>query len=71
MKSTPFTDIIISGVCGSIFSAVLAFYYARLGAAMEQILPAAAKFFIGITVMSFAVLRILAGFSHKKKEKEA
>lgn len=71
VKSTPLTDIIISGVCGSIFSAVLAFYYARLGAAMEQILPAAAKFFIGITIMSFAVLRILAGFSHKKKEKEA
>lgn len=69
LKSTPFTDILISVVCAGIFSVILALCYIRSGAAMSQTVHIALMFFIGIAAAGFAVLRILACFSHKRNDK--
>ena len=68
-KSTPFTDILISVVCAGIFAVVLALCYIRLGATMSQTVHMALIFFIGIAAAGFAVLRILACFSHRRNDK--
>lgn len=66
-KSTPFTDALISIICAGIFAVVLAVYYIKLGAAMSQTVHSALIFFVGIAITGFAVLRILAYFSHRRK----
>lgn len=68
-KSTPFTDALISVICAGIFSVALAICYIRLGAAMPQTVHSALIFFVGIAVVAFVVLRILAYFSHRRKMK--
>lgn len=68
-KSTPFTDALISVICAGIFSVALAICYIRLGAAMSQTVHIALIFFVGIAVVGFVVLRILAYFSHRRKMK--
>lgn len=66
-KSTLFTDFLISVVCSGIFTVILAFCYIRLGAAMSQTVHIVIAFFIGIAIVSFVVLRILAKFSRRRK----
>lgn len=66
-KSTPFTDALISVICAGIFAAALTFIYIRLGATRSQTLYGALIFFVVISAAGFAVLRILARFSHRRK----
>lgn len=66
-KSTLFTDFLISVVCAGIFTVILAFCYIRLGATMSQTVHIVILFFIGIAIVGFAVLRILAKFSRRRK----
>lgn len=66
-KSTLFTDALISVICAGIFAVVLAVRYIRLGAAMSQMVHIALIFFVGIAGAGFTILRILAYFSHKRK----
>lgn len=66
-KSTLFTDFLISVVCAGIFTVILALCYIKLGATMSQAVHIAILFFVGIAIVGFVVLRILAKFSHRKK----
>lgn len=66
-KSTPFTDILVAVVCAGAFAVVLAICYIRLGAAMSQAVHSALIFFVGIAIVGFGILRILAYFSRKRK----
>lgn len=66
---SPFTDAVISIICATIFTIALAIYYAKMGADISQIVYVALIFFIGISIVGFAVLRFLAYFSHKRKNK--
>lgn len=68
-KSTPFADALIAVVCAGVFAAVLAICYIRLGAVTSQVVHSALAFFVGIAIVGFGVLRILAYFSHKRKDK--
>lgn len=68
-KSTPFKDILISVMCSGVFTVVLILCYIRLGAGTSQIVRIAIMFFVGITIVGFALLRILAYCSHKRKVK--
>ena len=65
-KSTPLKDILISVVCSGIFTVALVFCYIRLGAEAAQTAYIASIFFVGITLIGFGVLRILAYCNHKK-----
>ncbi len=66
-KSAPFTDAMISVICAGIFTVVLAIYYIKSGADISQIVHIILIFFVGIAVIGFAVLRMLAHFSHTRK----
>lgn len=68
-KSAPFTDVLIAVVCAGAFAIALAIYYIRLGAATSKAVHSALIFFAGITIVNFGVLRILAYFSYKRKDK--
>lgn len=68
-KNNPFKDFLISVVCSGIFTVVLVACYTRLGAKMSQIVHISIPFFIGIAVLGFAVLRILAHCNFDRKEK--
>lgn len=68
-KSTPFKDILISVVCSALFTAALIFCYIRLGAETSRIVHIAVVFFVGIAIVGFVLLRILAFCNHKRKVK--
>lgn len=68
-KNTPFTDAVISIICASIFSVLLAVTYLKLGVPMSKIIQTVLLFFTGISAVGFLVLRILAGLSQKRKNK--
>ena len=68
-KSAPFTDVLIAVVCAGAFAIALAICYIRLGAATSKAVHSALIFFAGITIVNFGVLRILAYFSYKRKDK--
>lgn len=69
LKKSPFTDAVISIICAIIFTIALAVYYVKMGADVSQIVYVALIFFIGISIVGFGVLRILAYFSYKRKKK--
>lgn len=62
-------DALVSVVCSGIFTVLLVILYIRLGADTEQIVHMAVIFFAGITVLCFAVLKVLAYGSRKRKDK--
>lgn len=68
-KSTPVTDALIGILFAGIFAIALAATYIRLGATTSQAIRIAFIFFVGIAIVGFAVLRILASFSHSRKGK--
>lgn len=68
-KSTPFTDALISVTCAGAFATALAICYIRLGMATSKAVYGALIFFAGIAIVGFGVLRTLAYFSHKRKDK--
>lgn len=68
-KSTPAQDALISVVLSGIFSVAYTFCLIRLGANTTQTVHAAILFFIGIAILSFAILRLLAYINSKRKNK--
>ena len=68
-KSTPFTDALIAMICAGVFAVALAIHYIRLGATTSQAVHSALIFFVGIAIVGFGVLRILACINHKRREK--
>lgn len=68
-KITPFTDAVISIIFAGIFSVCLAVINLKLGASVLKTIESALLFFAGISAVGFLVLRILAGFSQKRKNK--
>lgn len=68
-KNTPFTDALIAVICAGVFAVAFAICYIRLGAATSQAVHSALIFFVGIAIVGFGVLRILAYLSHKRKDK--
>ena len=68
-KSTPLQDALISVVFSSIFSVAFAFCLIQLGANTTQAVHATILFFIGIVILSFAVLRLLTYINGKRKNK--
>lgn len=65
VKSTPIRDAIISVVCAGIFSVIYALCTWKMGADQSQVVKMALLFFIGITILGYGVLRILAHLSRK------
>ena len=65
VKSTPIRDAIISVVCAGIFSVVYALCAWKMGADQSQAVKMALLFFIGITILGYGVLRILAHLGRK------
>ena len=65
VKSTTIRDAIISVVCAGIFSVVYALCAWKMGADQSQAVKMALLFFIGITILGYGVLRILAHLSRK------
>lgn len=68
-KSTLFTDALIAVMCAGVFALVLSICYIRLGATTSKAVHNALIFFVGIAIVSFGILRMLACFSHKRREK--
>lgn len=68
-NGTLFTDALIAVICAGVFAAALAICYIRLGAATSQAVHSALIFFVGIAIVGFGVLRILAYLSRKRKDK--
>ncbi|MDE7013237.1 MAG: transcriptional regulator [Kineothrix sp.] len=69
-KSTPFTDALIAVLCAGVFAAALAICYISLGTAISEAVHSALIFFVGIALVGFGVLRTLAYFSRKRKNKK-
>lgn len=69
LKNTPFNDGVISIICAGVFSALLAAVYLKLGASVTKTAQVVSLFFVGISGIGFLVLRILACFSKKRKNK--
>lgn len=70
VKSTPFKDFFVSLVCSGIFTAILVLCYIRLGADMSRTAHMAVLFFVGITVLSFGLLRALVYFDRRRRAKK-
>lgn len=66
LKSTPLRDSFISVGCSAVFSVVFGLYMLNHGASESRAAGATILFFVGITILGLAVLRILALFSSKK-----
>ena len=69
VKSTPGRDLLISVVCAAGFTLVLISTYLRMGAEVSKASRAGGLFFVGILLICFLILRILAFFSSKKRAK--
>lgn len=68
IKSTPFYDAVISAVCSGAFTVIyVLFLSSKTGAEDQMIARAALLFFVGIAILSFVVLRLLAFFSNRRK----
>lgn len=68
-KNSPFTDAVISIICASVFTIILVVYYLKMGVSISKTVYFALIFFVGISIIGFVILRILASFSNKRKEK--
>lgn len=68
VKSTAFTDTVISLICAVIFAVILVACYIRMGANKGQAVQMGLLFWIVISVLEFVVLRILAYFNYKRKK---
>lgn len=66
-KSTLLTDALVGAGCAAVFSVAFAVCCIRLGISASQAVHSAVLFFIGVAAASFAVLRILACCSRKRK----
>ena len=58
-------------ICAEIFSAIYGVCLLRMGATETQITRLALEFLIGITIVAFIILRILAFINQKKNQRPA
>lgn len=69
-KNTLSRDVIISVLCAVMFSAVYALCIFKMGAEGTQLVRMTAVFFVGIMVIGFGVLRLLAYINKKQREND-
>ena len=67
-KSTIWRDFFTSVICAGIFSVIYGICLARMGATGKQITHLTLEFLIGITIIAFIVLRVLASLNYKKHQ---
>ena len=70
-KNNGFKDCLISVICSGIFTVILAACYIHMGANISKVSYILVGFFLGITVIAFVVLRILAYCNLKRKERNS
>ena len=70
-RATIWRDFLTSVICAGIFSVIYGVCLLRMGATETQITRLALEFLIGITIVVFIVLRILAFINQKKNQKLA
>ena len=70
-SATIWRDFLTSVICAEIFSAIYGVCLLRMGATETQITRLTLAFLIGITIVAFIVLRILAFINRKKNQKSA
>lgn len=70
-KNSPLPDAIISILCAAIFSVLYALCLLKMGASETKSIQIALIFFIGIAIIGFTILRLLAYFSKKKRLKNS
>lgn len=66
--STPWHDIVIGVTCSGLFSVIFALCLFQLNAGETQIMKLSFAFFVGITILGFIGLRILAFLSRKREK---
>lgn len=69
-ESTPLRDFMIDTLCTSVFTILLVIAYMRLGVETSQIVRIAVLFFVGIEIIGFVLLRVLAFLSRKRKKQK-
>ena len=70
-NTTVWRDFLTSVICAEIFSAIYGVCLLRMGATETQITRLALEFLIGITIVAFIILRILAFINQKKNQRPA
>ena len=70
-SATIWRDFLTSVICAEIFSAIYGVCLLRMGATETQITRLALEFLIGITIVAFIILRILAFINQKKNQRPA
>ncbi len=69
LKDRKYNEVLISMICSFAFTILMIICYVRLGVEQLQIIYAAVIFFIGISILNFAILKMLAYFNGKKRRK--
>ncbi len=69
-KRSPLNDCVLSVVIAAVFSVLYGLTIYRISPDGSKAAMFSALFFIGITALSFIVLRVLAAWSKMKKEKK-
>lgn len=69
IKSTPLNDAVISILCSAVFTAAFIVFLINSGTEEQLLARIAILFFAGIAILGFGVLRVLAFFSNKRKNK--
>ena len=67
-RATIWRDFLTSVICAGIFSVIYGVCLLKMGATETQITRLTLEFLIGITIVAFIVLRILAFINRKKKQ---
>ena len=70
-RATIWRDFLTSVICAGIFSVIYGVCLLKMGATETQITRLTLEFLIGITIVAFIVLRILAFINRKKNQKSA
>lgn len=67
-KQTLWRDFLTSVICAGIFSVLYGIILKRLGATEEQTIHLSLLFLGGITIVAFAILRVLSRFSRNRRQ---
>ena len=70
-SATIWRDFLTSVICAGIFTVIYGVCLFRMGATETQITRLALEFLIGITIVAFIILRILAFINQKKNQRPA
>lgn len=69
LKDRKYNEVLISIIYSFVFTILMIICYVRLGAEQLQVIYAAVIFFIGISILSYSILKMLAYFNGKKRRK--